>query len=313
MTATLSRLIYRSVMHIRHLDTKFLKFPKQKFEHEMKIIEASLKMIKNKSTVKEYIHFLENEYLDCPEAWSDGSINIYGDISAFKRFDKAPSLSKYQNIIVSMLNTSFENMKWLYSHNKKRYIYSEAYHIHNVPAMLTENSRRIEYYLNVEVPAYCSSGNKKCISGFQTLWESLSAFNTTDSPKYCEIETDRISFSKIKNGSQSAEIFINDQNIKSIGTGDNIILYCTPKRTDSVTLPITQKYCFDTFEQLFRDYNRRYDNFKIFGFAPDKNFQECLDTVRFKYPAALELKHGIAALEFKNCSTNQQSAIVKIK
>ncbi|HAS78736.1 MAG TPA: hypothetical protein DCS38_03295, partial [Ruminococcus sp.] len=146
MIVTVSRLMYDAIIGIRSLQGSLRTFPYVQFLTDLRTLRFSVEVLRNEIPLDDYVQFLESRYDDQYDSWFEKDV-IAEHITTLKYTDVLPGLDERQNTVLDIILASVGNMKKLTYNPKRQYLYAETNHIIHLPAMLTENSGLVEYYL----------------------------------------------------------------------------------------------------------------------------------------------------------------------
>lgn len=289
MIVTVSRLMYNAIIGIHNAQGSLRTFPYVQFLTDIRTLQFSVEVLRNEISVSDYIQFLESRYDDSYDSWFEKDI-IYSHITTLKYTGILPSLDERQNTVLDILLTAVNNMKKLMYNPRRYYLYAEAYHIINLPAMLTENSGLVEYYLYIDKEIYINNARRKNADSFEKLWrrmeksmgDALSGMNYT-------MAMFEDAFEKVKNGSKIFDVRINDDKRKNIKIGDTITYYNLSDIEETVTVQVSNRTRFDTFRQAYMSEK----NMRVFGGEITDDTETMLKKAYRIYSKNEEIKYGI--------------------
>ena len=100
-------------------------------------------------------------------------------------------------------------------------------------------------------------------------------------------------FNMIKSREKIIEVRLNDKKRQIISIGDLITFYKFPKKEETLTVKVLDKYVFEDFEQLYSNFN-----FSLFG-CEEYTMKRMIDEIYAIYTCEQEKAYG--ALGIKIC------------
>lgn len=289
MIVTVSRLMYDAIIGIRSLQGSLRTFPYVQFLTDLRTLRFSVEVLRNEIPLDDYVQFLESRYDDQYDSWFEKDV-IAEHITTLKYTDVLPGLDERQNTVLDIILASVGNMKKLTYNPKRQYLYAETNHIIHLPAMLTENSGLVEYYLYIDKEMYINNAYRRNIKSFEKLWKRME--KSMGDALMCVNHTMAMfedAFEKTAAGTKVLDIRINDDKRKNIKIGDTITYYNLSDIEQTVTVQVVSRTRFDTFRQAYMSEQ----NMRMFGGELTDNPETMLKRIYRLYSDSEEIKYGI--------------------
>lgn len=140
-------------------------------EHLIKI----LGLLKNKYGIRDYLEVTQNKYIEkiCENPYE----YLWSELEKNKSVidDYKFILNELEDIIIDIILIGVDNIGSYMDNKDYRNIYIEAYHIHNLPSIITSNEKKelIKYYQEIEKRQYLKECQKNAKKKFKNTWKKL--------------------------------------------------------------------------------------------------------------------------------------------
>lgn len=142
-------------------------------EHLLKVLEV----IENKEQLARYIELIRKKYLEQNgEDYENMYECLWCELEQNFNDEQSFILDEVDNIILNIIKLGINNIFDFTNGKDFESVYVEAYHIHNLPSVLTTNKKNelIKYYLEIECKQYLKEGNINSKKKFKANWKQLS-------------------------------------------------------------------------------------------------------------------------------------------
>lgn len=172
---TLVSILQYSILNIRaaagNKDDKWISF---ELEHLVKLLDLFM----NISLLSDYMHNTRKKYLEhISEGYENSYEGLWNELqrNAANLTADTLVLDEIDVVLIDIIRIGVNNI--LNFMNVKDYnnIFIEAYHIHNLPSIITSKTEKelIGYYLKVECKQYLRDADKEAKQNFKSVWKEL--------------------------------------------------------------------------------------------------------------------------------------------
>lgn len=143
-------------------------------EHLIKVLD----LFKNRFELEDYLKNTQKKYIEkIGEDYENPYVNLWNELE--KNMDELDDfilvLDELENLIIEIIIIGVNNIVSYANSKDFRNIYIEAYHIHNLPSIITTNQKieLIKYYQVVERRQYLKESQKVARKKFKDIWKEL--------------------------------------------------------------------------------------------------------------------------------------------
>jgi len=164
-----------SILNIRTAsNNKDFKLISYELEHLPKLIDLlmDVRLLKDymQSSIKKYLEQIKDCYENPIEDLWNELQNIFEN-----QTQNVLILDEMDMVLIKIVSIGIKNISSFMAAKDYRNIFIEAYHIHNIPNIITSKKKEemIDYYLRIERKQYLKEGDRVARQNFESVWKEF--------------------------------------------------------------------------------------------------------------------------------------------